>query len=114
VGTTLNIGLVIAEATFGLLSNSIALVADGVHNFSDVLGLLLAWGGSFLAKREAERFAGLRLKTQPVASGTVPWVAAAAILVNLEQVPEKLTDFFDQNLLNHTDLARFLIDRKAR
>jgi hypothetical protein len=38
----------------------------------------------------------------------------------LEQVPKKLTDFFDQNLLQFIDLARFLIDqtipsdRKAR
>ncbi len=37
-----------------------------------------------------------------------------------EQVPKKLTDFFDQNLLQLIDLARFLIDqtipsdRKAR
>lgn len=51
IGTALNLALVIAEVAFGLLSNSIALVSDGVHNFSDVLGLLLAWGGSWLAAR---------------------------------------------------------------
>lgn len=51
IGTALNLALVIAEVAVGLLSNSIALVSDGVHNFSDVLGLLLAWGGSWLAAR---------------------------------------------------------------
>jgi len=30
---------------------------------------------------------------------------------SLEQVPKKLIGFFDPNLLQHTDLARFLIDR---
>jgi cobalt-zinc-cadmium efflux system protein len=50
-GTALNLGLVIAELAFGFLSNSLALISDGVHNFSDVLGLLLAWGGSWLATR---------------------------------------------------------------
>ena len=30
--------------------NSMALLADAGHNFSDVLGLLLAWGASYLAK----------------------------------------------------------------
>jgi hypothetical protein len=37
----LNLGLVLAELVFGFLSNSFALISDGVHNFSDVLGLLL-------------------------------------------------------------------------
>lgn len=52
VGAALNLGLVLAEVTFGFLSNSVALVSDGVHNLSDVLGLLLAWAGSWLATRQ--------------------------------------------------------------
>jgi cobalt-zinc-cadmium efflux system protein len=52
LGTALNLGLVLAELAFGFLSNSLALISDGVHNFSDVLGLLLAWGGSWLATRQ--------------------------------------------------------------
>ncbi len=51
IGIALNFALVLAELSFGLRSNSLALVSDGVHNFSDVLGLLLAWGGSWLATR---------------------------------------------------------------
>ncbi|HUI19721.1 MAG TPA: cation diffusion facilitator family transporter [Methylocella sp.] len=51
IGAVLNLTLVLAEVGFGFLSNSLALISDGVHNFSDVLGLLLAWGGSWLATR---------------------------------------------------------------
>ena len=40
------------EAFYGLLSNSVALLADAGHNLSDVLGLLLAWGAATLSKRE--------------------------------------------------------------
>jgi cobalt-zinc-cadmium efflux system protein len=48
LGTLLNLALVVAEFSFGYLSNSLALISDGVHNFTDVLGLLLAWGASWL------------------------------------------------------------------
>lgn len=52
VGTSLNFGFVLVEATYGYLSNSMALLADAGHNFSDVLGLLIAWGATILAKRK--------------------------------------------------------------
>ncbi len=49
IGATINIAYVIIEATFGFLSNSLSLLADAGHNFSDVLILLLAWGANILA-----------------------------------------------------------------
>jgi cobalt-zinc-cadmium efflux system protein len=51
IGTTLNLGFVIIEAIYGYLAHSLALLADAGHNLSDVLGLLLAWGASFLVSR---------------------------------------------------------------
>jgi cobalt-zinc-cadmium efflux system protein len=51
IGVTLNFFFVVAEVGYGLASNSLALIADGGHNMSDVLGLLLAWGASVLAGR---------------------------------------------------------------
>ena len=51
IGIILNTGFVIIEAVFGLLSGSMALLADAGHNLSDVLALLLAWGASLAAKR---------------------------------------------------------------
>src|SRR5207247_10622047 len=50
IGIALNAGYVVFEAFFGLLGHSLALVADAGHNLSDVLGLLLAWGASAMAK----------------------------------------------------------------
>lgn len=62
LGVALNVGFVVVEATFGLLSGSLALVADAGHNLSDVLGLLLAWGASILVRRRptVRRTYGLR------------------------------------------------------
>lgn len=51
IGIALNLTFVALEAVFGVLANSLALLADAGHNLSDVLGLLLAWGASYLAKR---------------------------------------------------------------
>ncbi len=51
IGVALNVGFIIIETVFGLLADSLALLADAGHNLSDVLGLLLAWGASHMVKR---------------------------------------------------------------
>jgi cobalt-zinc-cadmium efflux system protein len=62
IGTALNLGFVALELGFGVWANSLALISDATHNFADVIGLLLAWGGSVLAKRRpsARRTYGFR------------------------------------------------------
>jgi cobalt-zinc-cadmium efflux system protein len=52
IGLALNAGFVLVEGACGLWSDSLALLADAGHNLSDVLGLLLAWGASYLARRK--------------------------------------------------------------
>ncbi len=52
IGTALNAGFVAAQVFYGLAAHSMALLADAVHNFGDVLGLLIAWGATVLARRE--------------------------------------------------------------
>lgn len=51
IGAAVNLGFVVAEAGFGMAANSMALVADAVHNLGDVLSLLLAWGAAWLIRR---------------------------------------------------------------
>lgn len=51
VGIALNSAFVVVEWVFGVLSGSLALIADATHNFGDVLGLALAWGAAALARR---------------------------------------------------------------
>lgn len=53
IGVLLNSAFVLVEAAFGLLSGSMALVADAGHNLSDVLGLLIAWGATYMAAQPA-------------------------------------------------------------
>lgn len=52
IGVGINTVFVLAELWFGYMANSLALISDAVHNASDVLGLLIAWGGIWLATRK--------------------------------------------------------------
>jgi len=65
IGIALNAGFVLVEWIFGVLANSLALIADASHNLGDVLGLLLAWGAAVMARRlPSPRFTyGLRSST---------------------------------------------------
>jgi cobalt-zinc-cadmium efflux system protein len=50
-GTALNLLFVVIEAAYGILANSMALLADAGHNLSDVFALLIAWAASSLTRR---------------------------------------------------------------
>ena len=51
LGIALNIAIVLLEAGYGFLANSMALIADAGHNLSDVLGLVVGLGGTIMARR---------------------------------------------------------------
>ena len=50
IGITLNVIFVLVEVFYGLQADSLALLSDAGHNLSDVLGLLIAWGGFYLGR----------------------------------------------------------------
>ena len=49
----LNAGISLAELIGGIISGSISLISDAIHNFSDVLSLIISYIANKLAKREA-------------------------------------------------------------
>jgi cobalt-zinc-cadmium efflux system protein len=51
IGIILNVGFVVAEVVYGAIGGSVALIADGAHNLTDVLGLAAAWLATVLARR---------------------------------------------------------------
>jgi cobalt-zinc-cadmium efflux system protein len=51
LGIALNLGFVLTQVVFGFLAHSLALLADAGHNLGDVLGLLISWGATWLARR---------------------------------------------------------------
>jgi cobalt-zinc-cadmium efflux system protein len=75
ISIALNLGFVLVETFFGFISHSMALLADAGHNFSDVLGLVAAWGANVLAERRPSAPA-------PVAGVTIIVVACAGVAAN--------------------------------
>jgi cobalt-zinc-cadmium efflux system protein len=51
IGVALNSAFVAVEWIYGVMAGSLALIADATHNFSDVIGLLMAWGAIALSRR---------------------------------------------------------------
>jgi len=91
VGVGLNLAFVGVETACGLWADSLALLADAGHNAGDVLGLLLAWGASWLARlapsarytwglRRATIYAALANATLLLAAcGAIAWEAVARL-----------------------------------
>jgi cobalt-zinc-cadmium efflux system protein len=81
----LNTLFVVVEAAYGLLSGSMALVADAGHNLSDVLSLLIAWGASVMAARPASARFTYGFKSSSIlaamANAALLLVAIGAILI---------------------------------
>jgi cobalt-zinc-cadmium efflux system protein len=88
IGAGLNLAFVIVEAIYGVLANSSALLADAGHNFSDVLSLLLAWGGAWLAGRQptARRTYGLRRSSILAALLNAGILCAAIGIIAIEAI----------------------------
>ncbi len=55
IAVSLNLGFTIIEIIYALAANSMSLLADAVHNFGDVFGLVLAWGANWLLTLPARK-----------------------------------------------------------
>jgi cobalt-zinc-cadmium efflux system protein len=99
IGIGLNLIFVVVEWAYGVMANSLALIADATHNFGDVMGLVLAWGAMALARRPpSARFTyGLRGSTILAALGN-----AMLLLVATGGIAWKRTPFRRHQCINET------------
>lgn len=80
VGLVVNLIFVACEFGAGLMADSTALLADAGHNLSDVLGLAMAGGAAWLARRGAHGAAGGR-RTYGFGKATVLAALGNALLL---------------------------------
>ncbi|HVO73438.1 MAG TPA: cation diffusion facilitator family transporter [Ignavibacteriaceae bacterium] len=85
LGISLNLLYIVVEVLSGLFANSMALIADAGHNLSDVLGLIMAWGAAYLAKKETtkSRTYGFRKATvlSALFNAIILYIAVGAITI---------------------------------
>lgn len=88
IGIGLNLTFVLAEVVFGLRAHSLALTADAGHNLGDVLGLVLAWAGTLLARRRptSRRTYGLRRFSILAALGNAAFLLIAVGAIAVEAI----------------------------
>ncbi len=83
IGTLINLAFTALEAIYGLLTGSLALLSDALHNLGDALGLALAWGAAWLARKpaSARRTYGYRRATllAPLANSLLLVAGAGAL-----------------------------------
>jgi cobalt-zinc-cadmium efflux system protein len=50
----INMGLTVLQVVGGILSGSLALIADALHNFSDAIALIIAFAARKIGRRPAD------------------------------------------------------------
>lgn len=89
----LNIGITLAQVIGGLLSGSLALLSDALHNFSDVLSLIISFVAQKLGKKQAsskKTFGYKRAEILAAFINAATLVVVAIILI--KEAVERLLD----------------------
>jgi cobalt-zinc-cadmium efflux system protein len=88
IGILINVIFIAVEIYYGFFSNSVALLADAGHNFSDVIALSFSWFAIIIARRKPDmRYTyGLRRSTILAAIVNTLLLLAAVIYILLEAI----------------------------
>ena len=74
----LNIVITLSQVIGGIISGSLALLSDALHNFSDVLSLIISYIASFLGKKKASSLKTFGYKRAEIIAA---FVNAATLIV---------------------------------
>lgn len=93
----LNIIITVAQVIGGLVSGSLALLSDALHNFSDVLSLIVSYVATLLAKKEASTNKTFGYKRAEIIAAFVN--AASLIIVAIILIKEAIERFFNPQII---------------
>ena len=89
----LNIGITVAQVIGGLVSGSLALLSDALHNFSDVISLFISYIADVFSKKEASFNRTFGYKRAEIVAAFVN--SATLIIVAFYLIYEAVERFLD-------------------
>jgi len=92
-----NMLLTLAQVIGGIVSGSLALIADALHNFSDAASLLIAWVARRIGRQPADHFKTFGYKRAEVIAALVNLVTL--VLVGLYLIYEGLWRLFEPQVI---------------
>ena len=101
----LNILITISQVIGGILSGSLALISDALHNFSDVLSLIVSYIANVLSKKEASTNKTFGYKRAEIIAAFVN--SATLIVVAIILIKEAIERFFSPQVIE-SDLVIWL------
>lgn len=89
----LNVLITLAQVIGGILSGSLALLSDALHNFSDVLSLIISYAATLLAKKKASLNKTFGYKRAEIIAAFVN--SSTLIIVSIILVKEAIERFIN-------------------
>jgi len=93
----INMLLTLAQVVGGIISGSLSLIADALHNFSDAASLLIAWVARRIGRQPADRFKTFGYKRAEVIAALINLVTL--VLVGLYLIYEAIWRIFEPQVI---------------
>jgi len=97
VAIAINMLLTLAQVVGGIVSGSLALIADALHNFSDAAALLIAWVARKIGRKPADHFKTFGYKRAEVIAALINLVTL--VLVGLYLIYEAIWRVFEPQVI---------------
>ncbi len=97
IAIVINMLLTLAQVIGGIVSGSLALIADALHNFSDAASLLIAWVARKIGRQPADHFKTFGYKRAEVIAALINLVTL--VIVGLYLIYEALWRIYQPQII---------------
>jgi len=97
IAIAINMLLTLAQVIGGIVSGSLSLIADALHNFSDAAALLIAWAARKIGRQPADHFRTFGYKRAEVIATLINLVTL--VLIGLYLIYEALWRLYEPHII---------------